>query len=90
MRAKYDHIHALLASGQCREAEPLLAEALAAGECAELLYLKGQLAGKHGRWDEAIGCYLRAETLDPESPAREARLMTERILAFRHKDLYNP
>lgn len=59
------------------------------GHSADLFYLQGKLRMKHSQWGEAISCFLRAEELDPESPARECRLMLNEIMAFYNKDMYN-
>ena len=57
---------------------------------AEEWYEKGNEARKQGLWHEAINCYLQAIELDPESPAVEAKRMLDDIMAFYHKDYYNP
>lgn len=57
---------------------------------AEEYYRKGNEARKKGLWHEAINCYLQAIELDPESPAVEAKRMLDDIMAFYHKDAYNP
>ena len=38
----------------------------------------------------AQNCYLEAVALDADSPAAAANEMLESIMAFRHKDYYNP
>ncbi|MBP3786686.1 MAG: tetratricopeptide repeat protein [Prevotella sp.] len=57
---------------------------------AEEWYQKGNEARKQSQWHEAINCYIRAIELDPESPAVEAKRMLEDIMAYYHKDMYNP
>ena len=57
---------------------------------AEEYYRKGNEARKKGLWHEAINHYLRAIELDPDSPAVEAKKMLDDIMAFYHKDAYNP
>jgi outer membrane protein assembly factor BamD (BamD/ComL family) len=57
---------------------------------AEEYYRKGNEARKEGLWHEAINHYLRAIELDPDSPAVEAKKMLDDIMAFYHKDAYNP
>ncbi|MBQ3360610.1 MAG: tetratricopeptide repeat protein [Prevotella sp.] len=57
---------------------------------AEEWYQKGNEARKQSQWHEAINCYIRAMELDPESPAVEAKRMLEDIMAYYHKDMYNP
>lgn len=56
----------------------------------ELYYLKGNAYRKQQNWQQAINCYSEAVSINPESPAREARTMLLDILNFYHKDLYNP
>lgn len=53
-------------------------------------YEQGNALRQQGRWAEAINCYIQAATLDPDSPAAEARRMLENILNYYHKDSYNP
>ncbi len=57
---------------------------------AEEWYQKGNEARKQSQWHEAINCYIQAIELDPESPAVEAKRMLEDIMAYYHKDMYNP
>ena len=57
---------------------------------AEEWYQKGNEARKQSQWYEAINCYIQAIELDPESPAVEAKRMLEDIMAYYHKDMYNP
>lgn len=51
--------------------------------------LAGNVFRKQGRWSDAINCYLKAEAIDPASPAAEARAMLDDIFAFYNKDMYN-
>ena len=57
---------------------------------AEEYYRKGNEYRKQSQWHEAINCYIKAIELDPDSPAVEAKKMLDEILAFYHKDAYNP
>ena len=57
---------------------------------AQEWYEQGNACRKQGQWHEAINCYLQAIELDPDSPAVEAKHMLDDILAFYHKDAYNP
>ena len=57
---------------------------------AEEWYQKGNEARKQSQWHEAINCYIQAIELDTESPAVEAKRMLEDIMAYYHKDMYNP
>ncbi len=56
---------------------------------ATLHYLIGRARMKQGRWGDAISAFLKAESADPDGPAREAREMLDDILAFYNKDMYN-
>lgn len=53
-------------------------------------YQKGNAFRKQGDWQHAMDCYMEAISLDPSSPAVEAKQMLEDILNFYHKDAYNP
>lgn len=55
----------------------------------EAYYLRGNAYRKQGNWQQALNSYIRAEELNPESPAREARRMVLDILNFYNKDMYN-
>ena len=57
---------------------------------AEAWYRKGNDYRRQSDWKHAIDCYLEAVSIDPDSPAAEARQMLEDILNFYHKDAYNP
>lgn len=58
-------------------------------EQAELHLLDGKAYMKTSDWGKAISAFLRAEELDPQSPAAEHRRMLEEIMAFYNKDMYN-
>lgn len=60
------------------------------GNDAMLHYLHGRAFMKRSNWGAAVSAFLKAESIDPESPAVEARRMLNDILAFYHKDSYNP
>ena len=57
---------------------------------AEEYYQLGNEARKQGQWHEAINNYIQAISLDPDSPAVEAKQMLDDIMAFYCKDMYNP
>lgn len=57
---------------------------------AEEHYKEGNERRRRGDWQGAINHYIAATELDPDSPAREAKRMVDDILAFYHKDAYNP
>lgn len=53
-------------------------------------YLRGKELWSHGEQGAAMTEYNKAIALDASSPAVEALAMAERIMAFYHRDLYNP
>lgn len=53
-------------------------------------YEEGNNYRRQSDWQHAINCYLEAISLDPESPAVEAKRMIDDILNFYNKDAYNP
>ena len=57
---------------------------------AEEYYQQGNAYRKQERCQDAINCYLQAIELDADSPAVEAKRMLDDIIAFYHKDTYNP
>lgn len=57
---------------------------------AEEWYAAGNEHRRAGRWHEAINCYIEAVSIDPESPAAEAKRMLDDILNYYNKDMYNP
>lgn len=92
MQSIYDKIKEEIDCGRIQEAIEMIDGALAAESGAEaaLHYLRGNAFMKRGDWKEAMACYLQAEELDPDGPAREAKQMLTDILNFYNKDLYNP
>lgn len=56
---------------------------------AEAYYLLGNAYRKRGDWQGALNNYQEAISLDPESPAAEAREMALDILNFYNKDMFN-
>ena len=57
---------------------------------AQEYYEQGNAYRRQGLWHEAINCYIQAIALYPDSPAVEAKRMLDDIMAFYHKDAYNP
>lgn len=53
-------------------------------------YDKGNEYRSRQDWKQAMECYMRAEKLNPNGPAKYARQMTEDIVAFYCRDYYNP
>ena len=91
MQQTYDTVRQLLEAGKTAEAERLVLQELeVVPNDATLLYLKGRIGAKRADWQGALNAFNRAVQLDPDSPAREARQAIEEILAFYHKDYYNP
>ena len=91
MQQTYDTVRQLLEAGKTAEAERLVLQELeVVPNDATLLYLKGRIGAKRADWQGALNAFNRAVQLDPDSSAREARQAIEEILAFYHKDYYNP
>lgn len=62
-------------------------------ECVETdtdLYRRGNEFRRQGNWKRALECYAEAISLNPESPAVQARQLLLDILNFRNPDMYNP
>ena len=57
---------------------------------ARQLYETGNEWRRKGDFMRAQNCYLEAAALDADGPAVTANEMLEQIMAFRHKDYYNP
>lgn len=92
MQSRLDKIKAQIDAGHVDRALAEVDRALADGTAdrAELLYLRGRAYMKTADWGQAMSAFMTAEQLRPDSPAAEARQMLADILAFYHKDLYNP
>ncbi len=82
----------MLCKGQIDEAILRLDERIrsAASPCDRLYYLLGNAYRKRGDFAQALGCYLEAMAINPESPAAGACQMLTDIMEFYHKDYYNP
>ena len=52
-------------------------------------YLKGNACRKIGDWQGALNNYQEAISINPESPAKDAREMMMDILNFYNKDMFN-
>lgn len=65
-------------------------EADEARQNAVLLYEQGLDFARHSEWGRAATAFRKALELDPESPAAQSLLMIDDILAFYHKDNFNP
>lgn len=86
----FQDIKEALNKGQLDKAQ-LLAQKMQKeqGESALLFYWQGKIHMKRANWSDAMTCFLHAEELDPESPAKECRLMLHDIMEFYNKDMYN-
>lgn len=60
------------------------------GNNADLLFERGKLLWKLGRKTDAMSDYAAAVSIDPSSPAAAALEMARDVMAFYHRDLYNP
>lgn len=90
MQSLYGKIKENLADGDTGGALALIEDGLKTADDAYLYYLKGNAHMKAGDWRQAMNAFLRAEELDPDGPAPEARHLLDKIMAFYNKDLYNP
>lgn len=59
------------------------------GPSASYYCLEGKLHLKHSNWRNAQNAFLRAQALDPQSPASEYLSMLRSIMDFYNKDMYN-
>lgn len=57
---------------------------------ADDYYRRGNEYRRQGDWQHAIDCYMEAIARDPQSPAAAAKQMLDDILAYYHRDAYNP
>lgn len=57
---------------------------------AALLYEQGLDFARHSEWGRAATAFRKALEIDPESPAAQSLSMIDDILAFYHKDNFNP
>ncbi len=57
---------------------------------ATAYYLRGNAYRKDGDIRMALNSYLEAMELDPDGPAAEAYRHLQDLLAYYHKDYYNP
>ena len=53
-------------------------------------YLRGNAYRKQGNIRMTLNSYLEAMELDPDGPAAEAYRHVQELLAYYHKDYYNP
>ena len=57
---------------------------------AQAYYLRGNAYRQNGNVRMALNSYLEAMELDPDGPAAEAYRHVQELLAYYHKDYYNP
>ena len=57
---------------------------------AQAYYLRGNAYRQNGNIRMALNSYLEAMELDPDGPAAEAYRHLQELLAYYHKDYYNP
>ena len=57
---------------------------------ANAYYLRGNADRQQGNVRMALNSYLEAMDLDPDGPAAEAYRHLQELLAYYHKDYYNP
>lgn len=57
---------------------------------AALLYEQGLDFARHSEWGRAATAFRKALELDPDSPAAQSLTMIDDILAYYHKDNFNP
>lgn len=57
---------------------------------ADEYYRQGNAYRQKADWQHAIECYLEAISIDPQSPAVQAKQMLDSILSYYCKDMYNP
>ncbi len=87
---RYKDIEQALASNSMEKVWEMLEEVKRSeGETAAYFYLLGKAHMKKSEWGKAMSGFLKAEELDPQSPARECRAMLNDIMAFYNKDMYN-
>ena len=57
---------------------------------AQAYYLRGNAYRQQGNVRMALNSYLESMDLDPDGPAAEAYRHLQELLAYYHKDYYNP
>ena len=76
---------ALSAANEIVESKGVAKETL-----ANAYYLRGNAYRQNGNVRMALNSYLEAMELDPDGPAAEAYRHLQELLAYYHKDYYNP
>jgi tetratricopeptide (TPR) repeat protein len=57
---------------------------------ADEYYQQGNAFRRRGQFKEAMEAYMKAVSLDPDSPAATAKQMLDDQYSFYSKDYYNP
>lgn len=84
-------IQQFITDGQLEEAQSLITDSLAeGGDKGTLYYLQGKLHARKADWSKALSAYLKAEAINPDGPAKDAREMLSGIFDFYCTDYYNP
>ena len=76
---------ALVAANEIVENKGISKETL-----AQAYYLRGNAFRQNGNIRMALNSYLEAMEIDPDGPAAEAYRHLQELLAYYHKDYYNP
>lgn len=89
---RQNEISKMIAEGQTERAIERLNELIATLPSPDdhAYYVLGNVYRKCGDFARAMGCYLEAMAINPDSPAAEAHRMLTDIIEFYHKDYYNP
>ena len=85
MLSRSEGEEALNAASEIIESEGVSREML-----ANAYYLRGNAFRQNGNVRMALNSYLEAMELDPDGPAAEAYRHLQELLAYYHKDYYNP
>ena len=85
MLSRSEGEEALSAANQIVESKGVAKETL-----ANAYYLRGNAYRQNGNVRMALNSYLEAMELDPDGPAAEAYRHLQELLAYYHKDYYNP
>ena len=70
--------------------EIIESKSVSRGTLAHAYYLRGNAYRQQGNVRMALNNYLEAMELDPDGPAAEAYRHLQELLAYYHKDYYNP
>ncbi|MBR5673707.1 MAG: tetratricopeptide repeat protein [Muribaculaceae bacterium] len=85
MLSRSEGDEALTAANEIVESKNVSRETL-----ANAYYLRGNAYRQNGNVRMALNSYLEAMELDPDGPAAEAYRHLQELLAYYHKDYYNP